>query len=427
VDFNKLIARVKAILMTPKIEWPVIAGEPSTIADLYKGYIVWLALIPAVFTFLKMSILGISVPFAGTVRIGVATGLTNAITTYVLSLAMCYVMALIIEALAPTFSAQKDRTQALKTVAYAYTGSWVASIAYILPGIGTLVALAGAIYSIYLLYLGLPQTMKCPSDKAAGYTAVSILAAIVLTIVIYAVVGGITGRGMFMHGASPYSMTHDGAVNDDAADADVKFDKDSPIGKLEQWSKQVEEAGKKMEAAQKSGDQQAQGEALKTMMGAALGGGQVESLAPDRLKPFFPETLGGRSRASFSTERNSAMGMQMTEAKASYTSDAGRTLDLHITDTGTAKGLLALAGWAGVEGENETATGYEKTYHQDGRLVHEQWDKSNSRGEYAIVLGERFAVKVEGEADSIEDLKAALADLDLDELEGMKGEGVAKQ
>jgi hypothetical protein len=216
-------------------------------------------------------------------------------------------------------------------------------------------------------------------------------------------------------------------VNDDAADADVKFDKDSPIGKLEQWSKQVEEAGKKMEAAQKSGDQQAQGEALKTMMGAALGGGQVESLAPDRLKPFFPETLGGRSRASFSTERNSAMGMQMTEAKASYTSDAGRTLDLHITDTGTAKGLLALAGWAGVEGENETATGYEKTYHQDGRLVHEQWDKSNSRGEYAIVLGERFAVKVEGEADSIEDLKAALADLDLDELEGMKGEGVAKQ
>jgi hypothetical protein len=33
-------------------------------------------------------------------------------------------------------------------------------------------------------------------------------------------------------------------------------------------------------------------------------------------------------------------------------------------------------------------------------------------------------VKVEGQADSIDDLKAALADLDLDALEGMKGEGV---
>lgn len=39
MDFNKLIARVKAILFTPKTEWPVIAGEPATIADLYKNYI----------------------------------------------------------------------------------------------------------------------------------------------------------------------------------------------------------------------------------------------------------------------------------------------------------------------------------------------------------------------------------------------------
>jgi hypothetical protein len=51
VDFNKLIARVKGILLTPKTEWPVIAGESTTVADLYKGYIVWLAAIPPIFTF----------------------------------------------------------------------------------------------------------------------------------------------------------------------------------------------------------------------------------------------------------------------------------------------------------------------------------------------------------------------------------------
>jgi hypothetical protein len=114
----------------------------------------------------------------------------------------------------------------------------------------------------------------------------------------------------------------------------------------------------------------------------------------------------------------------MTEAKATYMGEDGRSLDLQITDTGTAKGLLALAGWAGNEGENETSTGYEKTYHDGGRLVHEQWDRSSSRGEYGVVLGERFTVKVEGQADSIDELKAALADLDLDALEAMKGEGV---
>ena len=30
-----LIARVKAILLTPKDEWPKIAGEPATIGSLY--------------------------------------------------------------------------------------------------------------------------------------------------------------------------------------------------------------------------------------------------------------------------------------------------------------------------------------------------------------------------------------------------------
>jgi hypothetical protein len=223
---------------------------------------------------------------------------------------------------------------------------------------------------------------------------------------------------MFMRGGSMFSSSRDTST--------TTFDEDSTVGKLEQYAKQVEEAGKKMEAAQKSGDKDAQAEAMKTMMGAALGSGNVEAVAPDKLKPFLPESLGDMTRSAFSTQRNAAMGMQMTEARATYTAEDGRSWDLQITDTGTAKGLLGLAGWAGIEGENETATGYDKTYHEDGRLIHEQWDRSSSRGEYAVVVGERFTVKLEGQAESIDDLKAALADLDLAALEAMKDEGVAQ-
>jgi hypothetical protein len=408
VDFNKLIARVKGILLTPKTEWPVIAGEQTTVADLYKGYIVWLAAIPAVFSFLAL------------VRFWPSRALSQLIVGYAVSLAMIYVVALIVEALAPNFGGTKDRIQALKTVAYVSTVSCVASIAMIVPFLGLLVAIAAFIYAIYILYLGLPHTMKCPPDKAGGYTAVIVVVLIVLWFVIGAIIGLITGGGMFMRdGASPFSSSHDSR--------ETTFDKDSTVGKLEQWSKKVEDASRKMDEAQKSGDQQAQSDAMKTMMGAALGSdGAVESLSPDRLKPFLPESLGDMNRATFSTERNSAMGMQMTEARATYMNESGRSWDLQITDTGSAKGLLALAGWAGIEGENETSTGYDKTYHEDGRLIHEQWDRSSSRGEYGVVLGDRFTVKIEGEADSIEDLKAALADLDLEALEGMKGEGVAK-
>lgn len=417
MDLNRLTARAKAILLTPKTEWPVIATEPATAADLYKNYIVILAAIPAVFSFVKMSLIGVTVPFGGTIRIGMGAGLTSMLMGYVLSLVMVWVMSVIVDALAPTFGGQQDRTQALKTVAYAYTASWVAGVGQILPFLAVLIGIAGGIYSIYLLYLGLPHTMKCPPDKAAGYTAVSVIIAIVLGIVMGILVGSITGVGAMMgSGSSSYPMSR----NSD----DVKFDKDSPLGRLEQWSKNVEQASKQMEAAQKSGDTNAQSDAMKAMMGAALGSGQVEALPPDRLKSFIPESLAGMPRTDMSVERNNAMGMQISEARATY-GEGGRSMRLEITDTGTARGLLALAGWAGMEGEKESAGGYEKTYRSDGRLTHEEWHGSS--GEFAVVLGDRFTVAVKGEAASIDELKSALGSLNLRELEALKNDGVKRQ
>ncbi len=184
-----IVSRVKAILMTPKTEWPVIAAEMTTIADLYKNYVIILAAIPAVASFIKMSIIGTTIPFAGTFRVGIMSGLTTAILTYVLSLVAIFIVALIIDALAPTFGAAKDQMQALKTAVYAYTAYWVASIAQVIPALGFLIVLAGGLYSLYLLYLGLPRLMRVAEDKAIGYTVVVIIVQIVLYIVVGMVVG----------------------------------------------------------------------------------------------------------------------------------------------------------------------------------------------------------------------------------------------
>ena len=91
---------------------------------------------------------------------------------------------------------------------------------------------------------------------------------------------------------------------------------------------------------------------------------------------------------------------------------------------GSAKGLMGLAGLVGVESERQTEHGYEKTYKQDGRIVQEQWDAQGRHGEYSIVLGDRFNVKVSGDADSFDQIKAAAASLDLAGLEAMKNHGV---
>lgn len=418
MDFAKLIARVKSILLTPKSEWPVIAAEPATVKGLYTGYIMILAAIPAVFGFIKGSLIGHSV-FGVSVSTPLLAGLVAMVVGYVLSLVMLYVVALIINALAPTFGGTKDQVQALKAAAYAWTAAWVAGIAVVVPWLGWLVMLAGGIYSIYLLYLGLPHTMKCPQDKAVGYTAVSVIIAVVLSWIMAAIVGALTMTGAGLAGAAGI-----GASGGDSAN--VTFDKDSRLGQLAAMGERMEAAAKAHEEAADSGDQQAQAEALGAMMGAMMGGNQdgkpAASLAADQLKSFLPETLAGLDRASVSSNRQNAMGMQVTEASATYTGGDQR-VTIELTDMVAMKGMMAMAGAFGGESESESADGYEKTYVRDGQRIHEKWSSGSKRGEYSVIVGDRFQVEASGTVDDMGQLKRMVGSMDLHGLAALKDAG----
>ncbi len=175
-----LVDRAKNLLLTPKTEWAAIDAETHTVQDLYTGYVMILAAIPPVATFIGLTLIGMGI------RMPITVGVVHLILTYVLSLASVYVIALIIDALAPNFGGQKNFMQAFKVAAFAPTASWVAGVLYIIPVLGIL-AILGGLYSLYLLYLGLPRLMKTPDDKAAVYTVVVILVVIVLYVVIGAV------------------------------------------------------------------------------------------------------------------------------------------------------------------------------------------------------------------------------------------------
>jgi len=418
MDFGKIIERIKAILTTPRTEWPAAAAEPATVQSLYAGYIAIVAALPIIAGFIKGSLIGTSA-FGITVRTPIGMGIVGMVLQYVLALVIVYVVALIINALAPTFGGQKDMVQALKTVAYAWTASWIAGIAVIVPWLGWLIAIAGAIYAIYLLYLGLPHTMKCPPEKAGGYTAVSVIIAIVLSWIVGAIVVGVVGTAA-MTGAAMGGMHVTGSNGDS-----VTIDSDSALGKLAAMGQRAEQASKELDAAQKSGDGQAQSAAMGKMMGAMAGSnGNVEALAPDQIKAFLPDNLGNLKRSSLSAERNSAMGMQISQASANYAADNGQHVTLEVSDTGGAKGFMSLAAAMAPEEEKQTDHGYEKTYSADGNLVHEEWDTQSKYGEYSVVVGKRFTVKANGNVDSIDQLKQAVASIDLGKLESLKDAGV---
>jgi len=177
-----LVDRIKGILLSPKQEWQNISVETTSIPELYKSYIVILAAIGPVASIIGMSIVGISMPFVGSFRIPITTAIASAVVSYILTLVGVYVLALIIDALAPTFSGEKNINQAFKVAAYSYTPGWLAGIFMIIPTLSVL-GIVG-LYGLYLLYLGLPVLMKSPREKSTGYTVAVIVAAIIIFVVI---------------------------------------------------------------------------------------------------------------------------------------------------------------------------------------------------------------------------------------------------
>ncbi len=177
-----LVERVKKILISPSKEWETIKEEEHSIAQLYTSYAIVLAAIPAISQFFGYTIVGVS-GFGIHIRWSVVNALGHSIVSYLLSLVGVYIVALIINALAPTFSSQKDMTNAFKLSLYSMTPVWIAGILYIIPALSVLVLIAG-IYGIYILYLGLPILMNTPKDKAFVYVLVIIVASVAVYFVI---------------------------------------------------------------------------------------------------------------------------------------------------------------------------------------------------------------------------------------------------
>ncbi len=183
MDFMAIIARVQKLILSPATEWDVIAGEDANVQRIYMNYVGPLIIAAALAAAIGMSVIGISYGF-GTYRLPAGAALGQGILQIVLGLAGVYIMGLVINALAPQFGGTQDAGQAFKVAAYAPTASWVAGLVMILPQLA-IVALLGGLYSLYLLYVGLPKLMKPAEDKALVYT----LAVIGVMIVIYVLIG----------------------------------------------------------------------------------------------------------------------------------------------------------------------------------------------------------------------------------------------
>jgi hypothetical protein len=402
------IQRAQDILLKPKDTWPQIAQEAATTQSLYRDWLLLLAAVPALAGFVGMSVLGLGA-FGFSYRVPLFSGLAHMVVGYALSLGMVYLLSLLVNALAPSFGGTPDPLAALKLVAYGSTAGFLGGVFQLLPSLSVLGLLCG-LYSIYLIYLGLPVLMRSPPDKSAGYTAVVVVAGVVAGLVVGAVSSALLGAS---HGLGAWGRGHPGgSVTLRGPDGEVSID----TRKLEEAAKRMEALGQRVEEAQAKGDGAAAGKALGEMMGAmtgATGGGKPMPAAD--LKALLPNAIGDLKRSSVEAQSGAVMGIASSSARARY-DNGDKSVSLDITDMGSLAGIASLAGWANMTLDKDADGRIERVFKQGDRSVREDYRKDGSHAELVVLLPNGIVVEAKGEQVGIDLLRGAMRSVDIDKL-----------
>lgn len=176
---GNVIARARRLLLGPAGEWAAIDAEPMSPLHVFASWAVPLAAIGPVATLVGSLLFGVGV-LGFHYQPSLMMAVTTALASYGMALIGVWVIALAIDGLAPGFGGTRSLAQAMKVAAFSMTAHWLAAIFGIWPALAFL-SLAG-LYSLYLLYVGLPRLMKTGEDKALPYTAAVVLVAVVVMI-----------------------------------------------------------------------------------------------------------------------------------------------------------------------------------------------------------------------------------------------------
>lgn len=193
------ISNSKNIVMSPEAEWTRIMAEEPERQSLIRYGITMMFIAYAllfVLTFLFSTMISTVIPFTA------AHMVASVVVQFALSLASIFIVPQILASVAPSFGGQNNSLNALKLYVFSSTPAWLGMAIGVIPVIGWLAAIAGAIYAIYLFWKHFEEAMSIPNEKKVGY----LVTAIVLLIVVNFVIGAIGNAAANM--ISPVSVFH---------------------------------------------------------------------------------------------------------------------------------------------------------------------------------------------------------------------------
>lgn len=166
------------MLAQPRRTWATVDQEPTTPAALYLGYIAPLAGCAALARLIGVAFVG----FPDTGRLPLGHALAAAALYFAFELLAVDLIAYVIDWLGPVLGCPEcegvpRHIQALKIATYARTPLWIAGLLLVVPALSVVAIVVGALYSIYLLWLGLPELMRAPKHRIPVYALLTVVAA----------------------------------------------------------------------------------------------------------------------------------------------------------------------------------------------------------------------------------------------------------
>lgn len=171
------LSRALAIVWRPRSTWREIACEPPSLARLTVTYVVPLAAIGPIATYVALRHNGVRIATGTTFHASIAVALTEAITSFVFALAGVPLVAAIVRAFAPMFGARLSFARAFAISAYAFTPIWFGGALLVVPALA-LGQVALAVYAFFLFASGLATVGGIAIRQASFFAALALACSI---------------------------------------------------------------------------------------------------------------------------------------------------------------------------------------------------------------------------------------------------------
>lgn len=176
------------LLTNPDQAWESIRKESESVARLYTGHVLLLALIPAVAGFVGTSQIGWQIGDGQVTRLSVGSAFTLSVLFYAAMLAGIFILGKFIDFFAATYDAVDRTPRGVTMAAYTATPIFLIGVIAVYPNIwvNMLAGLVAIAYAVYLLYEGLPILMKIPESRGFMFATAVLTVGLVMFVALLA-------------------------------------------------------------------------------------------------------------------------------------------------------------------------------------------------------------------------------------------------